>query len=230
MNYLLDLIVLTIIAAVALISARRGFVRVVIESAGFIAAILITLTISTPLASLTYDKIIEPPIVSSVSSAAGESTSQVVDKTWDSLPGFVKNNSEKIGISKEKIDKSIGENIGEGAEAAVKSASQNAVKPVVVRILSLIYSVFILIILLFLVKILAKFINRLFSFSLVGKMNRVLGGILGIPKGIIIAIAFCLIISLAVSFTSGGFLIFTKDAIDNSWFFSHFSVNLLRLG
>lgn len=61
MNYLLDLIVIAIIAAVALISARRGFVRVVIESAGFIAAIFITLTISTPLASLTYDKIIEPP-------------------------------------------------------------------------------------------------------------------------------------------------------------------------
>ena len=38
MNYLLDLIVIAIIAAVALISARRGFVRVVIELAGFIAA------------------------------------------------------------------------------------------------------------------------------------------------------------------------------------------------
>lgn len=34
MNYLLDLIVIAIIAAVALISARRGFVRVVIELAG----------------------------------------------------------------------------------------------------------------------------------------------------------------------------------------------------
>ena len=67
MNYLLDLIVIAIIAAVALISAKRGFVRVVIELAGFIAAIFISFTISTPLANLTYDKIIEPPIVSSVS-------------------------------------------------------------------------------------------------------------------------------------------------------------------
>ena len=79
MNYLLDLIVIAIIAAVALISARRGFVRVVIELAGFIAAILITLTISTPLASLTYDKIIEPPIVSSVSKATGDSVTQITD-------------------------------------------------------------------------------------------------------------------------------------------------------
>ena len=48
MNFLLDLIVLAIIAAVALISARRGFVRVAIELVGFIAAIFITFTISTP--------------------------------------------------------------------------------------------------------------------------------------------------------------------------------------
>lgn len=230
MSIVLDLVVLAIILFTVFMSARRGFVRVAVEVVGFIAAVFITFTISTPLGNITYDKIIEPPIVSSVSTAAGESTSQVVDKAWDSLPEFIKSNSEKIGISKESIDKSIENNIGSGAESAVKAASQNAVKPVVVKFLTLIYSVFILIILLFLVKILAKFINRLFSFSLVGTMNRVLGGILGIPKGIIIAIAFCLVISLAVSFTSGGFLIFTKDAIEGSWFFSHFSVNLLRLG
>lgn len=228
MSIVLDLIVLAIIILTVVLSARRGFVRVAVEVVGFIAAVFITFTISTPLGNITYDKIIEPPLVSSVSSAAGESAAQVVDSAWNSLPSFVKNNSDKIGISKESIDKSIEENIGGGAENAVKTASQNAVKPVVVKFLSLIYSVFILIILLFLIKILAKFINRLFSFSIVGKMNRVLGGILGIPKGIIIAIAFCLVISLLVSFTKSGFLIFTSEAIEGSWFFSHFSVNLLN--
>ena len=52
MNFLLDLIVLAIIAAVALISARRGFVRVAIELVGFIAAIFITFTIRRPATAL----------------------------------------------------------------------------------------------------------------------------------------------------------------------------------
>ena len=121
MNYLLDLIVIAIIAAVALISARRGFVRVVIELAGFIAAIFITLTISTPLASLTYDKIIEPPIVSSVSKATGDSVTQITDDTWNALPEFIRKYSENAGFSKESINKSINENMGERCRKRGKS-------------------------------------------------------------------------------------------------------------
>ena len=99
MNFLLDLIVLAIIAAVALISARRGFVRVAIELVGFIAAIFITFTISTPLASLTYDKIIEPPIVSSVSKATGDSVTQITD---DSSARIYKKIFRKRGLFKGK--------------------------------------------------------------------------------------------------------------------------------
>ena len=90
-----------------------------------------------------------------------------------------------------------------------------------VKLISLIYSVFLMIILIFIVKILAKFINRLFSFSIVGSLNRVLGGIVGIPKGIIIAALFCTVVSLIVSVTENGFLIFTGEAVRGSWFFTH---------
>lgn len=226
MNYLLDLIVIAIIAAVALISARRGFVRVVIELVGFIAAIFITLTISTPLASLTYDKIIEPPIVSSVSKATGDSVTQITDDTWNALPEFIRKYSENAGFSKESINKSINENMGNGAVSAAKAASQGVVKPIVAKLLAVLYGIIIMVILIFLVKILAKFLNGVFSFSIVGKLNRILGGIAGIPKGIIIAMLFCMIISLIVSLTPDGFLIFKTEAMEKSWFFTHFSFNL----
>ena len=227
MNYLLDLIVIAIIAAVALISAKRGFVRVVIELAGFIAAIFISFTISTPLANLTYDKIIEPPIVSSVSKATGDSVTQITDDTWNALPGFVREYSESVGFSKDSINKSINDNMGNGVEGAARAASQTVVKPIVSRLLTLIYALLTIIILIILVKLLAKFLSGIFSFSIVGKLNRILGGIAGIPKGIIIAMLFCMIISLIVSLTPGGFLIFKTEAIEKSWFFSHFSFNLL---
>ena len=228
MNYLLDLIVLTIIAAVALISARRGFVRVAIELVVFIAAIFITFTISTPLASLTYDKIIEQPIVSSVSKAAGDSVTQITDETWNALPEFIRKHSESAGFSKESINKSINNNMGSGAVSAAKAASQGVVKPIVAKLLAVLYGILIMVILIFLVKMLAKFLNGVFSFSIVGKLNRILGGIVGIPKGIIIAMLFCLIISLIVPLTSGGFLIFKTEAMEKSWFFTHFSLNLLK--
>lgn len=231
MSIILDLIVLAIIVLTVLISAKRGFVRTAVELVGFIAAVFISFTISTPLANTTYDKIIEPSIVSSVTSAAGtvmeDSSVAAVDGFWDGMPTWIRNGIEKSGVSKESLDGIITANIGNGVQSTVETASQSVIKPVVTGTLSLIYQVIFLIVFLALVKPLAKLINKLFSFSIIGTANRVLGGVVGIPKGIIYAIAFCLIIMLIVSFTGKGFLIFTSEAMEKSHFFSF--INSLRL-
>lgn len=231
MSIILDLIVLAIIVITVLISAKRGFVRTLIELVGFIAAVFISFTISTPLANSTYDKIIEPSILSTVTSAvdtaADNSAAAAVDSFWNGMPEWIKGGIEKAGISKDSLGGSITENIGNGVQAAVESTSQSVIKPAVTGSLALIYQVILLIILLALVKPLAKLINKLFSFSVIGTANRVLGGVVGVPKGIIYAVVFCLLITLAVSFTQNGFLIFTGEAMEKSLFFSF--VNSLRL-
>lgn len=230
MSIILDLIILAIIILTVLISAKRGFVRTAVELVGFIAAVFISFTISTPLADTTYDKIIEPSVVSSVASAAdtaADNSVATVDNFWNELPEWIKNGVGKAGISKDSLNGSISENIGNGVQSAAESASQSVIKPAVTSILSLIYQTIILIVLLALVKPLAKLINKLFSFSVIGTANRILGGAVGIPKGIIYAVAFCLIITLAVSFTNNGFLIFNDETMKQSVFFSF--VNSLRL-
>lgn len=231
MSIILDLIVLAIIVLTVLVSAKRGFVRTAVELVGFIAAVFISFTISTPLANTTYDKIVEPSIVSSVTSAVDtvteDSAAAAVDGFWEGMPGWIRSGIEKSGVSKESLDGSITENIGNGVQSAVESTSQSVIKPAVTSTLALIYQVISLIILLALVKPIAKLINKLFSFSIIGTANRVLGGVVGIPKGIIYAVVFCLIIMLIVSFTGNGFLIFTGEAMEKSLFFSF--VNSLRI-
>lgn len=226
MSIILDICVVVLIIAIVLLSAKRGFARAAVELLGFIAAVFISLTISTPLSNITYDKIIEPSVVRSVSEITGASAGETADKVWDALPSALKNYSGKIGISKENLDKSISEDLASGVEDTAKGLSQNAVKPIAVRFISLIYSAVIFSALVFVVKILAKYINKLFSFSVAGSLNRLLGGIIGIPKGIIIAALICTVISIIISFTDNGFLIFTKDAVGNSWFFKHLTTKL----
>lgn len=215
MNLLIDLIVIAIVGLSVLISAKRGFVKVLIEVAGFVAAIIVTFTISTPLADNTYDKIIEPPIVEAAVNAVGES---VQHEAWNALPEFVTENALKLGVSGEDFTGKITENLASGTEAAVKTASQDVIKPIITKILGLIYSVVILVVLLVVVKFLAKIINKMFSFSVIGKANRVLGGIVGVPKGVIFAILFCMVVSLVVKLY-GGFLIFTTQNIEKTFIF-----------
>ncbi|MBP3706923.1 MAG: CvpA family protein [Clostridia bacterium] len=78
------------------------------------------------------------------------------------------------------------------------------------------YRTLLLIVLIVLTKFAAKFINKLFSFSIIGKVNGILGGLLGVPKGILLALAFCLVAFLVATISKDGFLIFSKQAIEES--------------
>ena len=58
-------------------------------------------------------------------------------------------------------------------------------------------------------------LDKVFSMSLVGKINKTLGGVLGLVRGIAIAVVFAFLINLLISLT-GGFLCFTQEAVDSS--------------
>ena len=52
-----------------------------------------------------------------------------------------------------------------------------------------------------------------------GKANRALGAVVGILKGAVFAVVFCLLINLIISFVPNGFLIFTPENIADSYAF-----------
>ncbi len=213
MGYVLDLIVIAIIAVFALISAKRGFIRTIIEIVGFVLVILFANNVSPTVSDYTYDKLIEPPIISSVENL--QIDGKPINISTDNLPSFVNNFlGESFNIT--EFQNEINKNISAGIASAVTSASQTIVKPVVTSILNVIFTLIITVVLLIIVNLLAKIINKLFSFSLVGKANKILGAILGIAKGVVVACIACTVISLIVSLTQNGILIFTQGNIDAS--------------
>ena len=228
MSIVLDLIVISIIILMILISAKRGFVRVAVEVAGFVAAIMLSFTLSATFADFTYQKVIEPAIVSSVENITVETTDSAAENTWNALPDFIKNNAGKLGINKDDITQDITENIGQSANDIVSSISENTIKPIAVSILKTLYSVILMLILMVIVKFLAKAINKLFSFSVIGKVNKILGGTLGAIKGIIFAWLFCAIIYLIISCTKNGIWIFNYDNIENTYLFK-LLVNVIKI-
>ena len=223
MSYVLDLVVLAIVAVFALLSAKKGFVRTIIEIVGFVVVILLANNVSPMISDYTYDKFVEPAIISSVENMqVGDS---VTDFSLDNMPPFIGTIlGENFDIA--SFQNTINENINNGIKSAVTSASQTVVKPVVTGIFDLIFMLIITVVLLFVVNFLAKVINKLFSFSLVGKANKILGAILGIIKGVVVSSIFSTIISLIVPLTKEGFLIFTQANIDSSLIFKLLSFKI----
>ena len=223
MSVVLDLIILIIVALTIYLSAKKGFVKVLVETVGFIVAIVMAFTISTPLAETTYDKFIEPSIINSAEKAI-ENEENIGNEVWENIPTFITKNAEGLGISADGFSKTINENISLGTEKAVMVASQNVIKPVCVNLVSMIYSLIITAVLFVVVKFAAKFLNKLFSFSDVGKLNRALGGALGAVKGLAFAVLFVVIVSFLVSINGKLFGITIED-IEKTFLFKEILIN-----
>ncbi len=215
MGIIIDLILFLIILLFVFLSAKKGFVAVFVEIVGFILAFVLAFSLSTPISDYIYDKAIEPSIVES----AKDYTNEKGTGFYESLPPFIKENAEKIGITAEAFDNTVTSNMERGAETAVIEASQKVLKPTIVKMIEIMVTLILIFILMFVVKILARWLNRLFSFSIIGKVNSILGAVVGIPKGIIIAAVFCLIINFLLIFESDGFWIFTPTNLSASILF-----------
>ncbi len=220
MGIILDLIALAIVVVCVLLASKRGFVRTAINFVGLFAAFIIAFTINTPLANVTYTTAVEPSIIKSVESSVSGGTENTVENVWEALPGFIKNDSS--AAVKDQISEQIDNNISEGAVKTAQSVSENVVMPIFTKLLATLYGAIIFIVLLFVVRILANVLNKLFSFSIVGKLNKALGGTIGLFQGALFAILFILIVKLLVSFT-GGFLIFTPEALESSFIYGFFA-------
>ena len=217
-SVLIDGILLIIVALFVITSARRGFVRVLVEAVGIVAAVIFTLTVCTPLSVATYDKIIEPPIISATNEQVHGTVEETVDGVIESLPDFLQGYIESSGIA----DQIVAENNGEISNSTtdyITEISQNTIKPVTVRILSTIYSVLIFTVAVVIVKILAGILNKTFSFSFVGKLNKTLGGLCGLIKGVAFVLVLCYVIKFLLPITDNGIWIFNAQNIEQTYIF-----------
>lgn len=222
-SIILDLIVAFIVVFFALLSAKKGFVRTLVEVVGFGAAIILAFNFSTVVSDFIYDKAIEPSVFKTVNQIT-DSTETVIDDTvntvLDKMPNFI-TESNYFNISKtDAVDLVKQDTATQNGETVLaNSISKNVVKPPVVKLLSLILSIVFIAVFIFVVKFLAKFINKIFSISVIGSLNKFLGAVIGIVKGVAVSLIFCLLISLILSFTKNGFLIFTNESINSSYLF-----------
>lgn len=226
-SLLIDLVLLLVVGLAVYFAARKGFVRTVIEAVGLLAAVIITLTVCTPLANATYDKLIEPPLLEAADQEVYSSLDEAVSDAWDKLPDFIQNYAEAEGVVLNEILENSN-SIESSSRKVVAEISQNTIKPIAIKLISALYSLVILTVLLIVVKFLAVSLNKVFSFSFAGKINTFLGGVCGLVKGAAIAFLLCMVIYMVISFTENGIWIFTYENIEKTIIFKNL-IGLIKI-
>ncbi len=222
MNIVLDIIAIAIFIITVVIIAKRGFVKSLIGVVGFVAAIILSLTLAPLLAEASYSLFIENAVYNSVAESvtdftdkSEEALTSAVDSIYSSLPSFVAEYAEKVGLSSKEVASTVSTDNLNSAELA-RTLCDNAIKPAVVSILNYILSLVLFIPLIFVFRFVAKLIRALIKGNILGKLDRLLGSLLGIGLGAAFVVVFCLLISLISNLLN---LEILSQAIDGSFVF-----------
>ena len=253
MSIVIDLIVVAAIAIIALISAKQGFVTVCVQAVGYILAAMLAFAISVPLASVTYDKVIEKPIVDSMvgvcedfieenqsmlnegldensQTVADDSSNQkIVDEIINSLPDILpKKEIETASDSISGFAENITTYMSEGAESMAYATSKEIVKPLACKVVSVIYSAIILSSLSVLINIIAKFLGSKIVLGRLEKYNRIFGGVFGAVKGAVLVGIVCAVVSAIINFTGISILFISPKNLDKTFIFEFLADLMLK--
>lgn len=199
---IIDIILISLILLVVLTSARKGFVRSLIEFVSGLLSVAIAYAISPVISTEIYNRFFQEKVIAHI----GESLPEVLSETTGSIDysQAIQALPEGIrGIAEYFASSSAGFfDISSIAQAITPQEIERAVAaPVVTTLIRIIAFIVIVISLLIIFKILARVITKLVRFTFLRSFNTLLGGVFGGIKGIIYVVvlvfAFTLIASLA---------------------------------
>ncbi len=224
---ILDLIIVGIIVLCARKGAKDGFAKTLVGFFAFAIALILAGVLCAPAANLVYDKAVREPVENAVYnavsenfaggeiSATAEQVSTLIEEAIDKLPAFIKG---VTGIEDKKD--AVIESVNELKTADIREITDNIVgkyiAPVVIRVLSVIVFIILFVVLLFVCKLLSKCLKLVNKLPLIGKLNSLLGGILGVLQGALIALAVCWVLVAVTNDGGSLFKIVTAETIESS--------------
>ncbi len=219
MNWVIGILLDVILVAIALLCIRKGskdgFAKTIVSFAGIFIAIILAVSISKPIANYAYTNFAQKPIETAVENVIKDqanSTSEnapsldmlisgIEEKIEDEkTPAFIKNlfgTEEKRAELKEDIKSVYTPDIAELS----KAATEKVLKPVLISIISAVVFITIFLAVLIICAILSKALKIVNKIPLLGGVNALLGGIIGLLKALIIVLIINYVI---VSVTSSG--------------------------
>ncbi len=208
---------------------KKGFISSLLGFCGTLLSLIVSNLLSMFLANYVYDNFIYQTVVNSVTTELKSGSNGIVSsiqETLSSLPVFIRDYLNNININSNNINNILQMDI----DSAAKSISL-LIRPAVVAINQAIA----FIILFFIVKIvltyLLKILRKTNKLPIFGRLNKLLGAILGFTQALLLAYVICMIIRLCTSIDVPFFVkYFSEVNISASFLFKHlYNFNPLQI-
>lgn len=220
-----DLIFLAYFILVCARSAKKGFIRSLIEIIGFVVAAIFAYWLSQPIAQYIYQHFFRPSVVSAIAQQIEQITSagsikDQMDIILSAAPPIFHEVAGAFGVSTYSVGTQLSSWLSEGAMPASQAIADGVIGPLITGV-SGIFIMFILFILfVILVKAIAKFFDNLIGIITGSFLNKLLGGLLGVCKALFVTLIICNVLSVCVQIADESFTSFFAAQMETSLLFS----------
>lgn len=220
-----DIAIILAVLLIIFFSYKKGFALSALGLAAWILALIISQTASTPAAEFVYDYaetffLGETNDRLDTNIVIDDDIGQKINYLYEELPQITVNTIEFFGNSPEKITQNIKTAFSDTALITVRNIIDVSIKPVILSLLKTIFLLIFFIILLPLLQLLAKIISKPFKLPVISSFDKVLGGLLGLIKGIIFIVIISILLRVIVTATNNQNEFINYDLLNSSYIFS----------
>lgn len=192
MGIVLDVVLILILAAIVISSAKKGIMKTLVELAAFALAIFLAAQTAQPMANGMYKAFFSKSVERGLYEVLPDDASKLTNSdkakyVFEELPEFAKKQAEKCGISVDSVAEQIAKSNFKNDDTLYQTLESNIVKPIAVSVLKhIMFFVLAVLYALVLTAILKSLVKGLKKSHLIGGADKLVGGVIGVAKGVIV--------------------------------------------
>lgn len=201
MGIFIDIVLVVLLIVAVVLSAKKGIMVTVLEIVAFVLAVYLASVACAPVSSAMYNGLFEKQVEKKLYDVIPENPSaltytQKAEKALEGMPDFAKNYAEKVGINVSSISEKLSQSGIPDNDQLYIAINDKIIEPVAVAVLKNIMFFVLAIVFAAVLKAIAKAIsNTLKKSDALGSLDSIVGGALGILKGLVIVFFVCCLLT-----------------------------------
>ena len=191
MYYAIDIILLALLVIFVIRGQRKGFVRMLLETLGSIASIILAWFVSKSYSQTLYNSYFKEGVIRSIDGRlSGSDSLDAATASFYSIPNQFRGIASMLGFDVDGISKTVDGSAASNAEALESSV----VGPIVIIIVKILLFIAVLVLSSIIIKFIIGIVDRATKLPTIKKADGVLGAVLGFITGLIAVILLAEII------------------------------------
>ena len=205
MDFIVDAIIIAIIAVVIVRSSKKGFVSSLVDAFAMIIATIVSYMFTPEVSQFIYDSFIKNSVSKGFEKVLDDMNTNTavadkVDAMIASLPESAVNLADSLGIINLN---SIGAGIHMSGviddNQLITTVLNDFAYNVMITITKIVVFFILFVVATLVLRMVSNFLENINKIPLIGKLNSTLGGVLGVAKALIIILVVCTVMYFIVS-------------------------------